>query len=201
MIKKILMPLFLVLTISSSYLQATIENNEGEGEEEQEEIVEFEKCKKLEVLLLGNRFDAKRVAAFLTSNSIGLVCEVTFTFLNQSKSLSLLFNTYQLLSIPLRFLIHYKLLKQYKVNGIPTSMFVGGPMGELTYALFNKLMLNSAFEKLLQNHDPKAIPTCIKEQLDALAEQYKNNNLTKYEIHEAAHEILVQLNEIMNGKI
>lgn len=220
MIKKLLLTIFLMVSMNLINLQA--KNEEYNDEEEQEEVLvqkpkgkrnkrkintkdesksEIRKYKKFEALLLGNRFDTKRIAAYLTSvwgaGLLTTALSIYIIFFNQSKLLKLSYLTYNLLQIPLMILIHKKLLQQYKVDGIPTSLFIGGPIGQLIYAQLNKLMLSSAFKNLLENYDPTMTPDCVKKELDSIFDQYYSEDaelqLNFSERTELAHEILAKL--------
>lgn len=222
MLKKLLLPLFLCSAMVTTNLCAV----EAEETETTEEVAakpvkktakkatkaapkkksrksragDIRKCKELEAVLLGNRFDVKRIAAYLGSNAIAFAA--TIALLNTMPDG--VAGAYRLLHIPAMIAIHYKLLKQYKVSGFPTSFFCAGPTGQLAYAAANHLLLDFQLKDLVKNYDNYEMPECVQEEMDAFVEQYNNEDaevtMSMSERIAFVKDILTQLDEEINGK-
>ena len=222
MLKKALLPLFLCSAIVTTILYAVeVQEEEYDSEEiivkpvkktkkasskkkpKKRRASEIRKCKELETLLLGNRFDIKRIAAYLGSNVIGFFAAKAIA----NKIPQGMGTAYGLLCLLAAITTHYKLLKQYKVSGFPTSTLCvpcSGLYGLPVYAACNYLLLDLQLKNLAQNYDSDEMPECVKAEMDAFVEQYLDEeneaDMNMSERVAFSKDILKQIKEEINGK-
>lgn len=188
-------------TITTQETSITKTSEESDDQNYQDEL---EKCKELKVKILGNRFDPKRVAVVAPLFIIDLAAVFTLTLKGTKNGMSLPIAVCCGLAYGLcNKKLYEMMLKKYEcVPGTADLGVIGIPL----YALFNKSVVCSNVKKILANYDSEEIPSCLKKQFDALAEEYQANNgiltMTNNELLEFIIEIVLpELNKFINPQV
>lgn len=194
-------PIFATSETETPETKIIIDENDSEEAEDTNYESEIEKCKNLKNKILGNKFDAKRIALVTSLGAVNLATVMAFfvaTKLNIDTDLFkflLFFSAYGITTK----IMYEKLLKKYECTEQIRNIGLLLPL----YALFNKSVVCSNLKNILANYNEEEIPTCLKKQFDALAEEYQTNNdsltMTNNELLELIMDIILpELNKILN---
>ena len=161
-------------TLNIDESSAIDEETTIENEKLEKDSSELEKCEALKTKLLGANFNLKRMAA--TTIITAPLSLILIKLLMKAVPLNLRYLIYYSLYLGASRILFDKFLKKYECNRFPITF--SGPIGISLYALFNRFTFCANLDKILANYDADEIPTCIKNEFDALAEVYKANDGT-----------------------
>ena len=177
----------LALLLCSAFVGTTI--HAASEAETTVQMSETEKCKNLKKQLLGNRFELKRVAAYLGTWLIGnyISDRVHYRIYRACTEanhyqLAYLFNEYRNQYRNLALIaIHNMYAKQVGVSKLATlghAILYGSsnPLGLTLYTLCSYYFLSQSLMNILEEYDAAKIPTCVKPAFDLLAKEFTDND-------------------------